>query len=150
MSLWIWCIAWTAANAIIWFLSRTLSSWSSTYFHLFYSTLCANFWWFLKATQLHHVAIYISSWKFICWTLVWISNSLILSGSRVWIISTIDHRLIVFICSGSYISVTLTQRTNCTKPFSFSFILICHKLSSITTIQHCCSVLISNCILSCL
>ena len=136
MSLWVWTIAWSAAYAIVWFWSSCVSSWSSSNFHWFYSTLSAHFRWFLKASHLphvHHVAIYVATWKFIGRALVRISNTLILT-SCILSISIIAHGMIVFICTSSYISVTLTQSSNCSKTFSFSFVLICHELSSITAI----------------
>ena len=147
MPLWVWAIAWAAIDTIIWILIGSMSTRSSTYFHLFQSTLSAYFWWFLKATHLmHHIAIDISR-KLICRTLIWVSNTLILT---CWMLSILisRHSMIMFASSCTNIPITLTHSSNCSQSFSISFILVCHELSSSSTIQHCCCILISNCIFS--
>ena len=132
MSLWIRAITRAAGNTLVWFYS-TVCTWSSTYLHSFYSTLSTHFWWFLKAAHLHihHVAIDVS-WKFVCWALVRISNTLILASCLI--IGNIAHRMIVFVGSSTNVSVTLTKGSDCCKSFSVGFILVCHKLSSVAAI----------------
>ena len=132
MSLRVWAIAWTAAYAVI--SSCGMRSSSSSNFHWFYSTLSANLWWFLEATHLHihHIAVYIASWEFVCWTLIRISNTLILTGGVLSI--RIAHRMIMLVHTSSNISVTLTHSAYSSKSFSISFILICHELSSVSAV----------------
>jgi len=107
MTLWIRAVAWTTAYTIV------SSSCMSSYLHCFYSTLGANLWWFLKAAHLHihHITVDIASGKLVGWTLIRISNTLILAGGVV--IVSIAHGVTVFVDTSTNISVTLTHSANC-------------------------------------
>ena len=100
MSLWVGAVAWSTAYAIVS---------SSSHLHCFYSTLSAYLWWFLEAAHLHvhHITVDIASRELVGWTLIRISNTLILT--RGVVIIGVAHCVVVFVDTSSHISVTLTH-----------------------------------------
>jgi hypothetical protein len=61
--------------------------------------------------HIHHITVDIASGKLVGWTLIRISNTLILAGGVV--IVSIAHGVTVFVDTSTNISVTLTHSANC-------------------------------------
>ena len=135
---WVLSISRCTLNSIVWFLSR--SSCSTSHLHWFDSSLSTHLWWFLEATHLH-VHVYVSG-ILVSWTLVRVPDSLVLwTGVLVcWI----AHGVIVSTCTGSNVSVALAHSSDGCKTFVISFVLVGHEVASITGVEHCGCILISN------